>query len=193
MLNYNRPPPGGSGAVVPPPTAVVVVPPPTHHHHLHSGPPPSLPPPPMGGEPYNPDAPGISWPPPPMVAGPAGIVPLRPPPYGVHGPPHHHRGMPPMPMRGHHPMSHHHPHHRPQPQMQRGPLPMGLLGQAPLAAGGSGGRELTSVPTAGMGAGVEDDGGDLSTLPGSNKRNVIEAGLDAVTTFLIINSIILEC
>ena len=194
MLNYNRPPPGAATAVAaPPPSAVVVVPPP--HHHLR-GPPPSLSqlPPSVGGEPYNPDAPGISWPPPPMVAGPAGIVPLRPmPPYGVHGGPPYHRGMPPVPVPSHamrsHPMAHHqhHPHHHNQhrPQMRGGgggghPPPMGLLGQAPPSSGGVG-RELISVPTAGMGVGG-DDVGDLSAAlsGGTNKRNVIEAGLDAV-------------
>jgi hypothetical protein len=61
---------------------------------------------------------------------------------------------------------------------------MGLLGQAPPSSGGGGGvgRELISVPTAGMGIGG-DDVGDLSAAlsGGSNKRNVIEAGLDVVS------------
>ena len=112
MLNYNRPPPPvGAGAAAPPGPPPVGPPP-----HLR-GPPPSLPP--SGnffilflhfsfifinifcrlGEPYNPDAPGISWPPPPL-GGPPGLVGLRPlgppPPFGHPG---HHRPPPHMRMR----------------------------------------------------------------------------------------------
>lgn len=75
------------------------------------------------GEPYNPDAPGISWPPPPLV----GLRPLGPPPPFGH-PPSHRLPPPHMRIRG--------------PLPPRGPPPMGLLGSAPPP------RELINVPTA---------------------------------------------
>ncbi|XP_032788701.2 RNA-binding protein 26 [Daphnia magna] len=126
VLNYNRPPPpvGATGSSGAPPGPLPVGPPP----HLR-GPPPSLPP---SGEPYNPDAPGISWPPPPLV----GLRPLGPPPPFGH-PPSHRLPPPHMRIRG--------------PLPPRGPPPMGLLGSAPPP------RELINVPTAedGIDAGVK--------------------------------------
>lgn len=157
VLTYNRPPP--SGPSVGPPVGVsnLTAPPP----HMR-GPPPSLPPP---GEPYNPDAPGISWPPP-LFGASAPPVTIRPslgprggatggpqgfnapPPFGpsIRLPPPHLRGpVPPhLSTRG---VSH----------APTGSIAMGLLGAAPH----SNQRELINVPTG------------LSAVVGSNDEDSI--------------------
>jgi len=150
MLKFNRPPPGAPPVGPPPP-------------HMR-GPPPSLPP----GEPYNPDAPGISWPPPPYAAGStggppgmSGMRPLGPPANGGAGynapPPFGHMSrMPPPHMRGSGGLATRGGHLPP-----RGPPPMGLLGPAPPS------RELISVPT-----NLPEEGGE------SVKRSCKEAGLE---------------
>lgn len=122
------------------------------------------------GEPYNPDAPGISWPPPPYAAGSTGAPPgmsgMRPlgppgnagPGYNAPPPFGHMSRMPPPHMRGSGGLA------TRGPLPPRGPPPMGLLGPAPPP------RELISVPT-----NLPEETAE------SVKRNCKEAGLENVS------------